>query len=173
MNLNQLFRSFKQKVLLENFLKASLFALMLGAFSVFVTSLVYHILIRETPLMLVCAIGGGVFAIAFILLFFIRYPDESIKSVSTANDYATVVAEEVGIYTAVMTTADGGEYVDFFVHIPDGEVTSTSGGTLEIEINTNSDIEAEQAISEIWFWIVLMMLLLILVEWGWYYHELY
>ena len=104
---------------------------------------------------------------------YVEYPDESIKSVSTANDYATVVVEEVGIYTAVMTTADGGEYVDFFVHIPDGEVTSTSGGTLEIEINTNSDIEAEQAISEIWFWIVLMMLLLILVEWGWYYHEQY
>ena len=94
MNLNQLFRSFKQKVLLENFLKASLFALMLGAFSVFVTSLVYHILIRETPLMLVCAIGGGVFAIAFILLFFIRYPTK--KKVAVRMD-------EIGLQERVST----------------------------------------------------------------------
>ena len=80
---------------------------------------------------------------------------------------------QIGIYTAVMQTADSGEYVDFFVHIPAGEVVSVSGGSLEIEVSSDSDIEAEEAIAETWFWIAAFMLSILLVEWGWYYREQY
>lgn len=104
---------------------------------------------------------------------YVEMPDESIKALSTAGETCSVVAEDVGIYTAVMTTTDGGEYVDFFVHVPEGEVVSVSGGTLEIELSENSGVEAEEAIAEMWFWIAALMLLILLTEWGWYYHEQY
>ena len=104
---------------------------------------------------------------------YVEYPDESLKTLSTASDYVSFTAEDVGIYTAVMTTADGGEYVDFFVHIPENEVAPQTGGTLEIELSADTTITVAEAISEIWFWLAAAVLLIILLEWGWYYHEQY
>lgn len=104
---------------------------------------------------------------------YVELPDESIRTLSSAGDTTSFTAEDVGIYTAVMQTADGGEYVDFFVHIPDGEVVSLPGGALEIEVSADSGIEAEDAIAETWFWIAAFMLLVLLIEWGWYYREQY
>lgn len=74
MNIKNLLRSFKTKLLLECFLHASVISLMLGAISIFIISLVYHILLQETPLDLVAIIGGGVFALSFLTLFILRYP---------------------------------------------------------------------------------------------------
>ena len=104
---------------------------------------------------------------------YVELPDESIKTLSAVGEISSIAADDVGIYTAVMTTADGGEYVDFFVHVPEGEVAETIGTAIEIELSTDTDIPVEEAISEIWFWIAAAMLLLILLEWGWYYHEQY
>lgn len=104
---------------------------------------------------------------------YVETPDDSIKVLSTAGEYSTLTVSDVGIYTAVMTTADGGEYVDFFVHVPKGEASKTTGGAIEITLPADSSMQAEEAISEIWFWIAAAMLLLILLEWGWYYHEQY
>ncbi len=104
---------------------------------------------------------------------YVELPDESIKTISTSGDYGTVVAEDIGVYTAVMQTQDGGEYVDFFVHIPKGEVAASTFGTLEIELSTDDTLEAQDAISEIWIWLAAIMLILVLAEWGWYYHEQY
>ena len=73
MNINKLFRSFRQKLLWEGLLKSLLFSLMVGGASVFITSLVYHLMIKETPLLLTAALCGTVFTVSFLLIFFIRY----------------------------------------------------------------------------------------------------
>ena len=82
---------------------------------------------------------------------YVELPDDSIRTLSSSGETTSLTVDEVGIYTAVMKTADGGEYVDFFVHVPDGEVVSLPGGALEIEVSADSDIEAEDAIAETWF----------------------
>lgn len=104
---------------------------------------------------------------------YVELPDDSIKALSTAGSISSVAVDKVGIYTAVMTTADGGEYVDFFVHIPDGESTTYTVSDLSVELSSDTDTHAVDAISEVWFWLALGMLLIVLTEWGWYYHEQY
>ena len=104
---------------------------------------------------------------------YVELPDDSIKALSTAGSISSVAVDEVGVYTAVMTTADGGEYVDFFVHIPDGESTTYTVSELSVELSSDTETHAEDAISEVWFWLSLGMLLIVLTEWGWYYHEQY
>lgn len=104
---------------------------------------------------------------------YVELPDDSIKALSTAGSISSVAVDEVGIYTAVMTSADGGEYVDFFVHIPDGESTTYTVSELSVELSSDTETHAEDAISEVWFWLSLGMLLIVLTEWGWYYHEQY
>ena len=74
MKLNKLFHAFKQKMIWENLLKSLLLAAMLSACGVFITSLVYHIMIMETPILLTALIGGGIFILSFFAAFFIRYP---------------------------------------------------------------------------------------------------
>ena len=74
MNLNKLFHSFKQKMIWENILKSLLFAAMLAACGVFITSFVYHVLITETPVLITAVIGGGIFILSFLAVFFLRYP---------------------------------------------------------------------------------------------------
>lgn len=74
MKIKPLLRTFKAKLLLECFLYAVVISLMLGAISIFITSLVYHILLQETPLVLAAIIGGGVFVLSFLILFILRYP---------------------------------------------------------------------------------------------------
>ena len=70
----QLLRGFRNKLLLECLLKAGLNALMVSAAGVFVTSLVCHIQLRETPPALTTQIGGGLFALVFLAAFLLRYP---------------------------------------------------------------------------------------------------
>lgn len=74
MKLNKLFHAFKQKMIWENMLKSLLLAAMLAACGVFITSLVYHILIMGTPILLTAVIGGSIFILSFLAVFFIRYP---------------------------------------------------------------------------------------------------
>ena len=74
MNLNKLFHSFKQKMIWENILKSLLFAAMLASCGVFITSFVYHVLITETPVLITAFIGGGIFILSFLTIFFFRYP---------------------------------------------------------------------------------------------------
>ncbi len=104
---------------------------------------------------------------------YIELPNESIKVLSTAGETCTYTANDIGIYTAVMTTVDGGEYVDFFVHLLEGEVTKNSGNVLKIQLPSDTDVSSDEAVSEMWFWIAVVMLLIVLLEWGWYYHEQY
>ena len=94
MNLNKLFRTFKQKLLWENILKSSLFALMFSAAGVFIISLVYHILIRETPLKLTLLVGLGIFILSFLIVFIFRYPTK--KKVASRID-------EIGLQERIST----------------------------------------------------------------------
>lgn len=84
MDINKLFRSFKQKLFCENILKALLAAFIFSAVAVFFTSFIYHIQIEETPLKLTCVIGSIVFVCSFLLTFIIRYPTP--KKVATRMD---------------------------------------------------------------------------------------
>ena len=104
---------------------------------------------------------------------YVELPDNSIKTMSTAANTCSIPARDVGIYTAVMTTAEGGEYVDFFVHIPYGESASVTISDLSVDLSVTAGGEIEDVISEIWFWLALGMLVIVLAEWGWYYHEQY
>lgn len=94
MNLNKLFRTFKQKLLWENILKSSLFSLMFSAAGVFIISLVYHILIRETPLKFTLLVGLGIFILSFLIVFIFRYPTK--KKVASRID-------EIGLQERVST----------------------------------------------------------------------
>lgn len=100
-------------------------------------------------------------------------PDDSIKSLSVAGSSVSLPVEKVGVYTAVVTNAEGGEYVDFFVHIPEGESGTLLIPEISLEVSYEMVEQAEDATSEIWFWLALAMLVVVLAEWGWYYHEQY
>ena len=76
MNIHKLFSAFRRKLLLENAINAALSALTLGAAGVFCVSLIYHILVLETPAVLLAAVGGGIFLLAFGLFFILGLPKE-------------------------------------------------------------------------------------------------
>lgn len=102
-----------------------------------------------------------------------QLPDGAIKELTAAKDTCKFSVEQVGMHTAVMITAAGGEYADFFVHIPVGESVSADGGSLVLPVPTAEAGEVEEAFTEIWFWLALAALLIVLLEWGWYYREQY
>ena len=52
MNLNKLFSRFKKKLIGESLLKALLAATFLSGAAIFITSLIYHILIEKTPFLI-------------------------------------------------------------------------------------------------------------------------
>lgn len=76
MNIHKLLRAFRNKLLLENACKAAISALALGAIGVFITSLIYHILILPASTPVLEAVGIGVFAVSFLLLFFLAWPTD-------------------------------------------------------------------------------------------------
>jgi len=76
MDINKVFRPFKKKILFESILNAFLFAATGFFFAIFLTSLVYHILVKETPLVSTCMIGGIVFVVAFLIWFILSYPNK-------------------------------------------------------------------------------------------------
>ena len=104
---------------------------------------------------------------------YVERPDGSIRSLPAIGSTTTLTVNTVGVYTAVMTTAEGGEYVDFFVHIPAEESRTNTLPALSLELTQEAGVEVEDATSEIWFWLALGMLVFVLLEWGWYYREQY
>ncbi len=128
-------------------------------------------LLRETDFTVGDSVKLSILPIAEQL--YVEYPDGKIKEMSTSGSYSSLSPDTVGIHTAVMTTADGGEYVDFFVHLPENETANQPGGKLEVELSDTDNLRTEDAISEAWFYFALVMLILILAEWGWYYREQY
>ena len=67
MDIRSLFRSFKIKLFFEGVVRSILFALLMTGVAVFGTSLVYHILIKETPMSVLMTVSIGVFLLSFCL----------------------------------------------------------------------------------------------------------
>lgn len=106
---------------------------------------------------------------------YVEHPDGEIEQLSTEGEYCIVKPESIGVYTAVMTSENSGQYVDFFVHFPTEEMTAEDGGALEVHLPDGAELEniPENAMKEIWFWFAAALLLLLLIEWGFYYREQY
>ena len=104
---------------------------------------------------------------------YVERPDGSIRSLPSIGSTTSLTVNAVGVYTAVMTTAEGGEYVDFFVHIPAEESRTNTLPALSLELTREAGVQVADATSEIWFWLALGMLIFVLLEWGWYYREQY
>ena len=102
---------------------------------------------------------------------YVEYPDGQVSTLSTKFETVAVPTNQAGIYTAAITTADGGQYAEFFVHPPAEESRKNVYPPLLLELQAPEGTEPEDALIEIWFWVALGLLLLILTEWGWYYHE--
>ena len=102
---------------------------------------------------------------------YVEYPDGQVSTLSTKFETVAVPTNQAGIYTAAITTADGGQYAEFFVHPPAEESRKNVYPPLLLELQALEGTEPEDALIEIWFWVALGLLLLILTEWGWYYHE--
>lgn len=103
----------------------------------------------------------------------LRYPDGTVKSLYTKEEQCIVRPNEVGVYTVVMKTDEGGKYADFFVHIPKEETVPMVKEAINIAITPKEETESEKAVTGIWFWFALAFLLILLIEWEWYYYEQY
>lgn len=106
------------------------------------------------------------------LEMYLEYPDDKIRQLNTTEEKNIVNLNNVGIYTAITKFSEGGDYADFFVHIPQGELTE-EGGVINISIPEKDPLVDNDAKVGIWFWIALAILLLLLIEWGVYYYEQY
>lgn len=102
----------------------------------------------------------------------VKLPDGTIKAMVPENGQCAFVPSDIGVHTAVVTTAAGGEFADFFVHVPDGEVLCPEHKSMAVTIS-ESTADAPDAITELWFWLVLLMLVLLILEWGVYHREQY
>ncbi|MBQ2707925.1 MAG: hypothetical protein IJF67_06635, partial [Clostridia bacterium] len=101
---------------------------------------------------------------------FVTLPDGTVQPLTIVGDHAMLRASAVGLHTALMQSADGGDYADFFVGIPPGESARAEGGSLSLTLPEPTESAAD-AESGIWLWIAALLLLLILAEWGCYYYE--
>ena len=116
-----------------------------------------------------------------MLQLYAELPDGSVKQLSASGAVSggvcSMPVNEVGIYTAVMTTEDGGEYVDFFVHLSPEESAAQIGGggslSLELAGTAGEEPAEEEALTEIGVWAAVLLLLLILTEWGYYSRDSY
>ena len=73
MKIRKLLRPFRQKLLLEDVVGTLLLSLGAGAGTVFLISLVYHILLKPTPWKIPLIGGGAVFALCAVVSFILRY----------------------------------------------------------------------------------------------------
>lgn len=104
---------------------------------------------------------------------YLEYPDERVRELYIDGESCAFIADAVGVYTAVTTISDSGEYTDFFVHIKKGETTNYEGGTISVVIEERDNLVMEEVYSPVWFWVALAALLILFIEWGVYYSEQY
>lgn len=113
------------------------------------------------------------------LNLYVQLPDGAAERLNVSGDYTAFSPQNVGVYTAVATLSNGGgQYCDFFVHIPSGESVYSAGDSVSVtlsEASASADEagEGENALHELWFWLAAVMLALLLAEWGLYYYEQY
>lgn len=102
----------------------------------------------------------------------VQLPDGTIKALVPENGQCAFTPTAIGVHTAVVTTDDGGEYADFFVHIPATESADTVHKIMTVT-TTESTADAPDAITELWFVLAAIMLVLLIIEWGVYFREQY
>ena len=103
---------------------------------------------------------------------YLDLPDGSVLDLTPEGGHCTVQLDRVGVYTAVVMTPAGGEFGDFFVHIPEGENRTAPHGLLSVAPAVNVTVESD-AITELWFYVAAVMLVLLILEWGVYFREQY
>jgi len=102
---------------------------------------------------------------------YVRTPSGAADVISAKGLYGVCVPGETGIYTAVETTEKGGEYMDFFVHLPESEIRgaeTVSGLSVAID---GERWGMDNAMQKIIFRVALIGLMLLLGEWGLYCYE--
>ena len=103
---------------------------------------------------------------------FVQLPDGSAQTLPVEGSLVPFPPERPGMHTAVITTDAGGDYVDFFVHIPLQEAVCP-----EAESITGPEgsfyPDAPEAITQLWPYLAGLLLLLLLTEWGVYHYEQY
>lgn len=102
----------------------------------------------------------------------VQLPDGSIMALVPDNGQCSITPTTIGVHTAVVTTPSGGEYADFFVHIPEGEALCPAHKIMSIT-KTESTADAPDAIAELWGWLAAAMLVLLILEWRVYFREQY
>lgn len=103
---------------------------------------------------------------------YVQLPDGQVKSLSTGGRVSSLALEATGLYTAVTTTHEGGDYADFFVHIPPQEATCPNGDAISAPeglVNGNG----QDAMTQLWPYFAGLLLILLLAEWGVYHYEQY
>ena len=103
---------------------------------------------------------------------YLNLPDGTVLDLVPDNGHCSVALDRIGVHTAVVTTPAGGEFADFFVHIPDGESLSMPHGLLSVAPAAD-DAGATDAITELWIYVAAAMLVLLMLEWGVYFREQY
>lgn len=103
---------------------------------------------------------------------YLNLPDGSVLDLTPEGGHCTAQLSQIGVHTAVVTTSAGGEFSDFFVHIPEGENRTTPYGMLSVEPAVNITVSSD-AITELWFYVAAAMLVLLILEWGVYFREQY
>ena len=103
---------------------------------------------------------------------YLSLPDGNIRPLTPDNGRCTVSLDQTGVYTAVVTTAVGGEFGDFFVHIPEGESQGLPHSAMSVVSATETEAGPD-AITELWMWFAAAILLLLILEWGVYFREQY
>ena len=103
---------------------------------------------------------------------YLNLPDGSVLDLVPDNGHCSVALDKIGVHTAVVTTPAGGEFADFFVHIPEGEASSAPHGLLSVAPATDLS-GGTDAITELWLYVAAVMLVLLILEWGVYFREQY
>lgn len=103
---------------------------------------------------------------------YLNLPDGSVLDLTPEGGRCTVALDQIGVHTAVATTPAGGEFGDFFVHIPEGENLTVPHGILSVAPAVNVS-DGSDAITELWIYVAAAMLVLLILEWGVYFREQY
>lgn len=103
---------------------------------------------------------------------YLNLPDGTVQTLTPEGGHCSVALDRPGIHTAVVSTAAGGEFADFFVHIPGEESMTVPHGLLSVAPAVNVT-DGSDAVTELWIYVAAAMLILLILEWGVYFREQY
>lgn len=108
-----------------------------------------------------------------VVSLYLKTPDGKTKALPSDSGRAYFQPDKTGTYTIVQTSEAGGSYADFFVRLPDSELTPKPIEAIpSVEPGLQQE-EAEESVSEIGMWVALLLLVLLIAEWEVYYYDQY